>query len=142
VTVVSENPAVGDDGMLLSCIARMPRLQQLVLSLRNFDWPDDEEVYSALTASSNLQHLELADQNLPGGIWQEMFPLGKTWPFLQVGAIPHDAQRTLGHARSVSRQSKAATPFAELHVCCSGASTMLCGSVLARPSSCLCPYCC
>jgi hypothetical protein len=87
VTVVSKDPALGDDGMLLSCIARMPSLQHLMVSLQDFDWPDDAEVYSALAASSNLQHLQLTHHDLPGGIWQEMFPLGKTWPFLQVGDV-------------------------------------------------------
>jgi hypothetical protein len=93
----SEAPAGPDAGtMLLSCIARMPCLQHLVLDLWDFNWPDgiavwpdDIAAYSALTASSNLQHLQLDGWEVPRGVWrgvwQVMFPAGKTWPFWRWG---------------------------------------------------------
>ena len=39
--------------------------------------------YSALTASSKLQHLNLDDCQLPAGVWQHMFPAGKQLPHLR-----------------------------------------------------------
>jgi hypothetical protein len=85
VSTVSENAEGDTGGMLLSCIGSMPRLRHLELRLLDFNWPEDLATYSSLTASSNLQHLQLSGMSLPGGGWQKMFPKGKTWPSLQVG---------------------------------------------------------
>jgi hypothetical protein len=87
VNMRSEATAGVSHGMLLSCIARMPHLQHLTVKCWEFDWPDDIAAYSALTVSSSLQQLHLPDNQLPGGVWRAMFPVGKTWPHLQVGAV-------------------------------------------------------
>lgn len=39
--------------------------------------------YSALTASSNLQQMDLQTCVLPEGVWQHMFPTGRRLPHLQ-----------------------------------------------------------
>jgi hypothetical protein len=40
--------------------------------------------YSALTASSKLQQLNLRDNTLPAGVWQHAFPAGRQLPHLRV----------------------------------------------------------
>lgn len=74
-------------GMLLSCTARMPCLQHLSLNLEDAEWPEEVSAFTALMASSDLQHLELSNTNLPGGIWQAMFAADHTWPSLKVGTF-------------------------------------------------------
>jgi hypothetical protein len=39
--------------------------------------------YSALTASSKLQQLNLRDNTLPAGVWQHTFPTGRQLPHLR-----------------------------------------------------------
>jgi hypothetical protein len=39
--------------------------------------------YSALTASSKLQHLQLYFSTLPAGVWQHVFPAGRQLPHLR-----------------------------------------------------------
>jgi hypothetical protein len=93
VGIFSEAPTGADVGMLPSCIARMPCLQRL--KLRDVEWPGDIAAYSALTASSNLKHLQLHGQELPSGVWQVMFLVGKIWPF-SGGEGTHDPGTCLG----------------------------------------------
>lgn len=69
---------------LLSCIAGMTCLQPLCLSPPFPDPPAEAAAYTALTASSILQRLELCENGWPGGIWQALFPDKQTWPHLQV----------------------------------------------------------
>jgi hypothetical protein len=38
--------------------------------------------YSALTASSKLQHLDISECVLPAGVWQHLFPAGRQLPHL------------------------------------------------------------
>jgi hypothetical protein len=70
-----EGPAEGP-GSLLSC---MPRLQHLTrLNVRGHcAWAPLGPIYSALTASSNLMHLELSRTLCPGGIGPFVFPAGR-----------------------------------------------------------------
>jgi hypothetical protein len=39
--------------------------------------------YSALTASSHLQHLTISECELPAGVWQHVFPAGRQLPHLR-----------------------------------------------------------
>jgi hypothetical protein len=39
--------------------------------------------YSALTASSKLQHLDISCCSLPPGVWQQLFPAGRQLPHLR-----------------------------------------------------------
>lgn len=77
----------GAAAQLLSCIAGMTRLQQLCLGPLPY-FPAEAAAYTALTASSNLQQLQLSDNGWPDGIWQAMFTAGRTWPHLQVCTRP------------------------------------------------------
>lgn len=89
VTLTSGSGSVdspADSAMLLSCVARMTNLEQLSLSLMYSGWTSDLMAYTALTASSRLQELELSDDTfLPHGIWQAAFPAARICPQLQVG---------------------------------------------------------
>jgi hypothetical protein len=42
------------------------------------------EAYSALTASSKLQHLDISGCKVPAGVWEHMFPAGRQLPHLRV----------------------------------------------------------
>jgi hypothetical protein len=44
--------------------------------------PASATAFSALTASSKLQHLNIADCMLPAGVWQHVFPAGRRLPRL------------------------------------------------------------
>jgi hypothetical protein len=83
---------------LLSCIAGMTRLQQLRLNPLSLDLPAEAAPYTALTASSNLQRLELCDIGWPDGIWQTLFPDGQTWPHLRVRKECADGELAVGQA--------------------------------------------
>jgi hypothetical protein len=69
----------------------LSQLQHLMLltSLKIEDMLHVEEAnppaaaFSALTASSKLQHLHLDKCTLPAGLWQHMFPTGRQLPSLQ-----------------------------------------------------------
>jgi hypothetical protein len=72
-------------------LAEMQRLQQLThLSLRHSLGGQQAiapaEAYSALTASSKLQHLEVSECILPAGAWQHMAPTGKLLQGIPLGS--------------------------------------------------------
>ena len=46
-------------------------------------WPPASAAYAGLTASSQLQELSLANCQLPPGIWQHVFPVGRQLTQLQ-----------------------------------------------------------
>jgi hypothetical protein len=76
-------------GGLAQFLLHLPQLQQLThLNLAHGLIPgfhDDvpAAAYSALTASSNLQHLDISKCTLPAGVWQHVFPDGRQRPLLQ-----------------------------------------------------------
>jgi hypothetical protein len=45
--------------------------------------PQEAAAFSAVTASSKLQHLDLHKGRLPPGVWQHMFPTGRQLPHLR-----------------------------------------------------------
>jgi hypothetical protein len=69
----------------------MPDLQQLtqLTYLRLYDSLSAHQAsnipaaaYSALTASSKLQHLDISSCTLPAGVWQYVLPAGRQLPHL------------------------------------------------------------
>ena len=67
----------------------LQHLQQLTLlslgrTLHAAQTCPEVAAYSALTASSKLQHLGLTRCCLPAGVWQHMFPAGRQLPHLRV----------------------------------------------------------
>ena len=63
--------------------------------------------YSALTASSELQHLDIHQCFLPAGAWQHVFPAGRQLPHLQSLVIDR-----------VTMNSSIAAPGSSLVSCC------------------------
>ena len=85
-----EGPAEGP-GSLLSCMARLQHLTGLDLtpmgsSLR---WPPAGPAYSALTASSNLVDLVLAESSFPLGVWPYVFAGLHRLPHLTALIVQH-----------------------------------------------------
>jgi hypothetical protein len=69
-------------------LSELPHLQQLThLGLRKSIDVIDSNVpaaaFTALTASSKLQHLDISWCRLPAGVWQHVFPAGRQLPHLQ-----------------------------------------------------------
>jgi hypothetical protein len=76
---------------LLSHLQPLQQLQPLQLNHMNLAWsardadllhPPTSD-FSALTASSKLQHLDVSCCTLPAGVWQHLFPAGRQLPHLQ-----------------------------------------------------------
>lgn len=77
---------------LLSALASLKQLQHLAvmyvaggsrLTGDGLDWPPPSPAYAAFTASSQLQALELVQQDLPEGVCQHMFAAGQQLPKLE-----------------------------------------------------------
>jgi hypothetical protein len=64
----------------------LQELQQLTyLGFRNISAATaPAAAYSALTASSKLQHLDISNCTVPAGAWQHVFPAGRLLPHLRV----------------------------------------------------------
>jgi hypothetical protein len=70
----------------LDALGHMPKLQHLVLAECTFTPPagaaglavsPPAATYTALTASSNLQHLSISNCTLPEGVWPHLLPIGR-----------------------------------------------------------------
>lgn len=92
----------GAASMLLSCLAGMPRLQQLRIDECELQWAQESVAYSALTASSHLTELYMFGCQLPAGIWGAVFPAGRSLPNLKVSS-----QHTCLNLRTPAEQSTA-----------------------------------
>jgi hypothetical protein len=70
---------------LLSYLRELQQLTFLGLSCSHSSELGDipAAAFSALTASSKLQHLDISDLQLPAGAWQHVFPAGKQRPHLR-----------------------------------------------------------
>jgi hypothetical protein len=98
-------------------LSHLQQLQQLTyLNLRS-SLHDFAPVacYSALTASSKLQHLDISECVLPAGVWQHLFPAGRRLPHLRVLDIGY-VLHPLGAA--------AAPEGSRLVSCCPGLQTL------------------
>jgi hypothetical protein len=93
LTVMACRIAGGSAGhmQLLAHLQIMQQLTHLDLGSTSLLGPEPSptaQAYSALTASSQLQHLEISEK-LPLGVWQHMFPAGRQLPHLKVLDISH-----------------------------------------------------
>jgi len=69
---------------LLAAVGQQAQLTRLELLLYGRTWrPPSAAAYSALTASSHLQQLEIQGCELPACAWQQMFPPGRCLPELR-----------------------------------------------------------
>jgi len=68
---------------LLAAIGQQPQLTRLRLHPCRVWSAPSAAAFSALTASSHLQHLELLQCDFPVGAWQHMFPPNKCLPELR-----------------------------------------------------------
>jgi hypothetical protein len=72
---------------LARLLSELQHVQQLTF-LRSCDVSAEADAppaaaFSALTASSKLQHLDISRCTLPAGVWQHLFPVGRQLPELQ-----------------------------------------------------------
>jgi hypothetical protein len=70
---------------LLSQLQHLQQLTHLCLddSIQSFADDPPAAGFSALTASSKLQHLDLRNCTLPAAVWQHVFPAGRQLPLLR-----------------------------------------------------------
>lgn len=115
----------------------MQRLTRLELQLGWWFTPS-AAVYSALTASSHLQHLDLNGVHpLPTDAWQHMFPAGKTLPHLthlQYNAWSGGRNAAAAGHACVAKLTSA--HLAAMVTCCPNLGTFLAG---LQPDVCLAP---
>jgi hypothetical protein len=79
--IVAQQDGTLGSSLLLQLLARLTALRTLQLSVRG-DWPQQQlTAHSALTASSDLQHLILHADIKPAA-WAHMFPAGHKLPHL------------------------------------------------------------
>jgi len=71
-----------DSAALLAVIGQQPQLIRLELCPCSSWYPPPAAAFSALTASSCLQHLELTNCQLPPCAWQQLFPPRRRLPEL------------------------------------------------------------
>jgi hypothetical protein len=67
---------------LLSHLQSLQQLRHLDLGYSKWEGSPPAAAFSALTASSKLQHLDIRRCKLPAGLWQHVFPAGKQLPHL------------------------------------------------------------
>jgi hypothetical protein len=102
---------------LLSSLQPLFRLQHLQLTHRNLALTTGSgnppvAAFSALTASSMLQHLDVSWCTLPAGVWQHMFPAGRQ--------LPHLRWLDTSHARQPSGAYASAPDINFVVSCCPG----------------------
>jgi hypothetical protein len=106
-------------GELLSHLQKMQQLTYLDLGSEGASHQEPSvpvAAYSALTASSKLQHLDISCCMLPADAWQHIFPAGRQLPHLQtliINQVRHPSGAAV--APEVSR----------LISCCPGLQTLL-----------------
>jgi hypothetical protein len=122
---LSSNEGVGgviSQGDVQQLLSHLQALQQLTyLSARGtlvaFDVDGDPPAapYSAVTANSKLQHLDISDCTLPAGVWQHLFPTGRQ--------LPHLTSLNISAVKQPDR-SAAAPVGTRLASCCPGLQTL------------------
>jgi len=75
--------SAGGGAALHSLLGRLQQLHSLQLTELEYEWPVAAAAYSSLTASSALQQLYLAVDNMPAGVWPHVFPPDRQLPALQ-----------------------------------------------------------
>jgi hypothetical protein len=75
--------AAAGEAHVLSYVQRLQQLTHLSLT-DSLQTVGEAAAYSALTASSKLQHLNLTRCKLPAHVWQHIFPTGRQLPHLQL----------------------------------------------------------
>ena len=70
---------------LLSELSKLQQLTCLILNRCLYVCEDgpSAKAYSALTASSKLQHLDVRECTFPEGVWQHVFPAGRQLPHMR-----------------------------------------------------------
>jgi hypothetical protein len=107
----------GGSAGVTELLSHLPQLQQLThLSLDcSLKAIAPAAAYSALTASSNLRHLDVSQCTLPAGVWQYVFPAGRRLPeLLDLG---------VAHVRTPSGRAEA-PDCSRLVSCCPGLRTL------------------
>jgi hypothetical protein len=110
-----------DVAPLLHELHLLQQLTCLRLGYISVRWTDPQEpppaaAYSALTASSKLQHLDIEEFRVPVGVWEHMFPTSRQLPQLQVLGIA-----SVEHAELVSAIAPEGT---RLVSCCPGLQSL------------------
>jgi len=112
-----------DCAAMLASIGRQHELRQL--NIRNVHcWSSPSAAaYSALTASSQLQHLEVLSGELPAGAWQQMFQPSRRLPDLRYLGLHGDNETPWQHPA----QRLGAADMQAMVSCCPALETLILG---------------
>jgi hypothetical protein len=108
---------------LLQLLARLPALRSLCLQGIDGEWPQQLSLYSALTASSNLQSLEIGGCDIQNAAWAHVFLSGRQLPHLDSILIePGELTRGAAPGEPVPCRPHllSSAAFAALCGCCPG----------------------
>lgn len=121
-----EDTAAAGTQQLLSDLQHLQQLTHLDLesTLPPWDYRDQPyaspEAYTALTASSRLQQLDISNNRLPAGVWEHIFPSDRQLPHLRtldISWVRHPAD-------VLPWSTEAPLPGALLASCCPGLQTL------------------
>ena len=115
-------PNMTGGAQLLSCLQELQQLTHLGLGGCIFGEEGNVPAgaYSALTASSKLQHLDISGCKLPAAVWHHTFPASKQLPHLRSLNIKHVTRPLIIGA------TRASTPAgSQLVSCCPGLKSLL-----------------
>jgi hypothetical protein len=115
---VIEGPSSGS-GSFLSYMARLQALTRLELPYGEFYGPPAGPAYSALTASSSLVSLHLADTVFPTEVWSHVFPAGCILPHLTLLMLDESSA-----AEDRTFATWSAVELSRLVSCCPGLCTV------------------
>jgi len=113
---------------MLAAIGQQPQLTLLRLHLYRFWSAASAAAYSALTASSHLQHLELQNCGFPDGAWQHVFPRTRCLPELHYLSASSDDY-------GVRRQELSPADVQAMVSCCPALASLRLGPQLAVPTT-------
>lgn len=100
-------------------MARLQALTRLELPFGEFYGPHAGPAYSALTASSSLIALTLADTVLPPAVWSHVFPAGCVFPHLTLLMLDESSA-----AQHRTFATWSAAELSRLVSCCPGLCTV------------------
>jgi hypothetical protein len=103
-------------------LQELQHLTCLILSYSRAEPLPAAKAYSFLTASTNLQHLDVSGCCLPAGVWDHMFPAGRQ--LLQLRVLDISQVTHPGDHGENSTAAAAAPEGSHLASCCPGLQTL------------------
>lgn len=116
---VTGHTGASSGASLLSVLGQQLQLEQMQLSGVQCEWPTTAAAYTALTASSRRQKLDLRLDGVPAGIWQAVFQPQQQLPHLRDLVLGSwDAEDGNGLVQNPTVTALSSTDVSRLVGCC------------------------